>query len=127
MSCSTSFSMHTQPWLRVLSLLQDAIVHAGDRRADTGGPEALTMQSMARALGAFTPMSLYRYVYSKEGLVDLMLDAVLAEVKPPQRPSGDWSTGVYRLELHMWEAMMRHPWFAQLAHTRPPLGPNALR
>jgi hypothetical protein len=85
------------------------------------------MQSVAQALGAFTPMSLYRYVYSKEGLIDLMLDAVLTEAEPPERSSGDWSTDVYDLELRLWEAIIRHPWFAQLVHTRPPLGPNALR
>jgi AcrR family transcriptional regulator len=108
-------------------LSQDAIVRAAIEVADAGGPEALTMQSVAQALGAFTPMSLYRYVYSKEGLIDLMLDAVLAEARPPERSSGDWSTDVYELELQMWQATMRHPWFAQLVHTRPPLGPNALR
>jgi AcrR family transcriptional regulator len=108
-------------------LSQDAIVCAAIDVADAGGPEALTMQAVAQALGAFTPMSLYRYVYSKEGLIDLMLDAVLGEAKPPQRSSNNWLTGVYRLELDMWEVMMRHPWFAQLVHTRPPLGPNALR
>jgi AcrR family transcriptional regulator len=108
-------------------LSQDAIVRAAIDVADAGGPEALTMQSVAQALGAFTPMSLYRYVYSKEGLIDLMLDAVLAEARPPQRSSGDWSADVYKLELHTWDVTMRHPWFAQLVHTRPPLGPNALR
>jgi AcrR family transcriptional regulator len=108
-------------------LSQDAIVRAAIDVADAGGPEALTMQSVAQALGAFTPMSLYRYVCSKEGLIDLMLDAVLAEAAPSERSSGEWSTDVYKLELRMWESMMRHPWFAQLVHTRPPLGPNALR
>jgi AcrR family transcriptional regulator len=108
-------------------LSQDAIVRAAINVADAGGPEALTMQSVAQALGAFTPMSLYRYVYSKDGLIDLMLDAVLAEAKPLERSTGDWSTDVYTLEIRMWEAMMRHQWFAQLVHTRPPLGPNALR
>jgi AcrR family transcriptional regulator len=108
-------------------LSQAAIVRAAIEVADRGGVEALTMQSVAQALGAFTPMSLYRYVYSKEGLIDLMLDAVLDEASPPRQSSGDWSADVYALELQLWEAMLRHPWFAQLVHTRPPLGPNALR
>ena len=109
------------------ALSQDAIVRAAIDVANAGGPEALTMQAVAQALGAFTPMSLYRYVFSKEGLVDLMLDAVLAEAKPAERSSGNWSTDVYELELRTWQAIMRHPWFAQLVHTRPPLGPDALR
>jgi len=102
-------------------------VRAAIKVADAGGPEALTMQSVAQALGAFTPMSLYRYVSSKEGLIDLMLDAVLAEAKPTETSSGDWCTDVYDLELNLWEMIMRHAWFAQLVHTRPPLGPNALQ
>jgi AcrR family transcriptional regulator len=95
--------------------------------ADAGGPPALTMQAVAHALGAFTPMALYRYVYSKEGLIDLMLDAVLAEAQPLVRPPVDWRADAYDLELRTWAAIMRHPWFAQLVHTRPPLGPHALQ
>lgn len=94
--------------------------------ADAGGPDALTMQAVAHALGNFTPMSMYRYVYSKEGLIDLMLDAVLAEARPPVRSTGDWRADVLDLERRTWAAIMRHPWFAQLVHTRPPLGPHAL-
>jgi AcrR family transcriptional regulator len=108
-------------------LSRDAIVQAAIRLADAGGVDAVTMQAVARALGAFTPMSLYRYVYSKENLVDLMLDAVLGEVELPAQSSDDWRADVYALETRTWAAMMRHPWYAQLVHTRPPLGPNALR
>jgi AcrR family transcriptional regulator len=109
------------------TLSEDAIVRAAIGVADAGGPPALTMQAVAQALGDFTPMSLYRYVYSKDGLVDLMLDAVLAEAAPPFFAADDWRYDVFDLELRTWAALMRHPWFAQLVHTRPPLGPNALR
>jgi AcrR family transcriptional regulator len=112
---------------RRAALSQEAIVHAAIDLADGGGLAMLTMQAVGQALGAFTPMSLYRYVYSKEGLIDLMLEAVLAEAEPAERSSGDWVADVYDLEMRMWEAIMRHPWFAQLVHTRPPLGPHALR
>ncbi len=135
------------------ALSQAAIVRTAIRVADDGGLPAFTMQAVAHALGNFTPMALYRYVYSKEGLVDLMLDAVLAEAAPshdskptdtpparrarpsrapaagraPPRAAADWRVEVLDLELRTWAAIMRHPWFAQLVHTRPPLGPNALR
>jgi AcrR family transcriptional regulator len=95
--------------------------------ADTGGADALTMHAVAQALGAYTPMSLYRYVYSKEGLIDLMLDAVLAEVPLRHAGGGDWRADVHALEMRTWSAILRHPWYAQLVHTRPPLGPHALR
>jgi AcrR family transcriptional regulator len=109
------------------TLTREAIVRAAMQVADAGGVNALTMHAVAHALGAYTPMSLYRYVYSKEGLIDLMLDAVLAEVPLVPGRSGDWQSEVHALEMRTWTAIMRHPWFAQLVHTRPPLGPNALR
>src|SRR5262245_37630998 len=59
------------------------IVNAAVRLADAGGAEALTMRVVAKELGASTPMSLYRYVHNKDGLIDLMLDAVNAEVPTP--------------------------------------------
>ena len=46
--------------------------------ADEAGPTALTMKAVAARLGPYSPMALYRYVYSKDGLVDLMLDAATA-------------------------------------------------
>ena len=49
------------------------IVRAAVALADAGGADALTMRAVATALGSSTPMSLYRYVHSKDGLVDLML------------------------------------------------------
>jgi AcrR family transcriptional regulator len=122
-------SIWTRPALapRRRSLSREAVVRAAIRVADAGGAEALTMQAVAHALGAFTPMSLYRYVYSKDGLLDLMLDAVLGEVELPPPPGKDWRGAVYALELDTWAALERHPWYARLVHTRPPLGPNALR
>ena len=127
MSREPSIWTRPAPARRRPALSQDAIVRAAIEVADAGGSEALTMQTVAQALGAFTPMSLYRHVYSKEGLIDLMLDAVLADAQPRERSAGDWYTDVYDLEKRLWTAIMRHPWFAQLVHTRPPLGPNALR
>lgn len=62
------------------------IVRVAIEIADGGGAEALTMRAVATKLGAATPMSLYRYVHSKEGLVDLMLDEVGAEVPTPDEP-----------------------------------------
>lgn len=103
------------------------IVRAAIEIADRGGAEAITMRAVATKLGAATPMSLYRYVHSKEGLVDLMLDAAGAEVSTPDEPGEDWRaelTALYRAE---WAMMRRHPWYAVLVHSRPPAGPNASR
>jgi hypothetical protein len=52
-----------------------------------------------------------------------MVDAVYGEVAVP---AGDWRASLRGLGLSGWEAVQRHPWFARLAFSRPPLGPHAL-
>ncbi|MFF0147054.1 TetR family transcriptional regulator [Amycolatopsis sulphurea] len=103
------------------------IVNAAVRLADVGGADALTMRAVAKELGAATPMSLYRYVYNKDGLVDLMLDLANAEVPTPEEPGADWRGELTALALDMWAMTKRHPWFARLVHRRPPAGPHASR
>jgi hypothetical protein len=94
---------------------------------DPVSAETITMAAVARQLGSFSPMSLYRYVYSKDGLVDLMLDAVSGQVVMPGAPAGDWRGDLHAVAPGTWAVLKRHLWAAQLIHTRPPVGPNALR
>jgi Tetracyclin repressor-like, C-terminal domain len=67
----------------------------------------------------------------KDGLVDLMLDDVIGEVPlpdfDPASGSGDWRAVLRRLELDTREMVGRHLWYAELVHTRPPLGPKTMR
>jgi len=95
--------------------------------ADDGGASALTMAAVAERLGSYTAMALYRHVSSKDGLIDLMLDHVVAEVQLPSPPSRNWRTAIYALAIRTWEMVMRHGWYAQLVYRRPPLGPNMMR
>jgi AcrR family transcriptional regulator len=115
------------PPSRQRSLGRDEIIRAGIAVADEGGRAALTMTAVARRLGPYTPMALYRYVHSKDGLIDLMLDAVTAEVPVPAEPSGDWRQDLHALATGTWNMVKRHPWYAQLVHTRPPAGPHMMR
>src|SRR5580658_9843244 len=55
-------------------LTPDAIVDAAVRIADTEGLDAVSMARVAAELG-FTTMSLYRYVTSKDELLQLMWNA----------------------------------------------------
>lgn len=116
-----------EPPSRQRSLDRAEIVRAAVELADSGGVEALNMRAVAARLGSSTPMSLYRYVHNKEGLVDLMLDAAEAEVPVPDRPGGDWRADVTRMTRSLWEMAKRHPWFGELTHTRPASGPNCCR
>jgi AcrR family transcriptional regulator len=92
------------------------IVSAATAVADESG--AVTMQAVATRLGC-TPMALYRHVGNKDGLVDLMLDAAAAEI--PLAP-GPWRPALHALSLETRAMIKRHPWYAELVHTRPPAG-----
>jgi AcrR family transcriptional regulator len=103
-----------------------AIVEAAIRIADAEGEPAVTMRRVAKELGSSTPMSLYRYVGGKDGIHDLMLDAVFGQIDLPKRPPRHWRDAMATLASKSRVALRRHPWFATLAHHRPPFGPNAL-
>lgn len=108
------------------SLSRRSIVTAAIEVADARGAAALTMAAVADRLGDYTAMSLYRYVQSKVGLIDLMLDAAIGEVPLPD-PALGWRAALRKLSLDSWAMAHRHLWYAQLVHTRPPLGPNTMR
>jgi len=109
------------------ALGREPIVTAAIGLADEAGPDALTMQAVAARLGSYSAMALYRYVHSKDGLVDLMLDRVAGEVPVPDGPGADWRADLYELAVATRRMIQRHPWFAALYHTRPPVGPNLMR
>jgi AcrR family transcriptional regulator len=102
----------------------DRIVAAGVRVADADGLDAVSMNRVAKELGA-SAMSLYRYVDSKDELLALMIDAALGAV-PPLPAEGDWRA---RLERWAWatvRAMRAHPWATQAPIAGPPLAPNSV-
>lgn len=104
-------------------LSRERIVAAAIALADADVRGEVTMRAVAARVGSSTPMSLYRYVGSKDGLTDLMVDEVYGEIVVP---GGDWRARLRGLGLSGWDAVQRHPWFARLAFSRPPLGPHAL-
>jgi AcrR family transcriptional regulator len=120
---------------RQRALGREEIVAAAMSLADEAGLHAMTMKAVAARLGSYSPMALYRYVHNKDGLVDLMLDAATAEIPLPARPGGDWHTDWHtdwRTDLRTLATdtrrmTTRHPWYAQLIHTRPPAGPHLMR
>jgi hypothetical protein len=46
---------------------------------------------------------------------------------PLPEPTQDWRKALRQLALDSWAMARRHLWYAQLVHTRPPLGPNTMR
>jgi AcrR family transcriptional regulator len=115
------------PPARRPGLDREQIVGAAVEVADEGGVTALTMAAVSAQLGSYTAMALYRYVGSKDGLIDLMLDQVTGEVVLPDAPGPSWRADLRAIATSSWSMVMRHRWYAQLVHARPPLGPNMLR
>lgn len=94
--------------------------------ADDEGMDAVTMRRVAAKLGTGA-MALYRYVASRDDLVDLMIDAVVGEIVLPTRPSGDWRQDLTLVAEQTRAVGLRHPWQIAFANRRPTLGPNSLR
>ncbi|MGW1890331.1 TetR/AcrR family transcriptional regulator [Streptomyces sp. NPDC002004] len=103
-------------------LNRERIVRAAIQLADVDGLEAVSLRKVATALGV-GPMRLYSYIASKEELLDLMVDAVHAEI----RPVGDgWREVLRSLAETTRQAAHEHEWLADLLGGRPQLGPHAL-
>jgi AcrR family transcriptional regulator len=106
-------------------LSAQAIVDAAVRVADAEGLEAISMARVAAELG-FTTMSLYRYVASKDELLQLMFNASALGAESLVLEGDDW-----RSRLRAWAIIQRdmldlHPWITQMPMATPPLAPNSM-
>lgn len=106
------------------ALSRERIVQAAIALADEEASGHITMRTLAERLGVRSPMALYRYVGSKDGLADLMADHVYGQISVTTGQG--WRPALRELGRTGWQAVQRHPWFARLAFARPPLGPRAL-
>ena len=100
------------------------ITTAAVELADREGLEAVSMRRVAAALGTGAA-SLYRYVATRDDLLDLMTDSTAAEYELPA-PSGDWQADLLELAYQAQRIMRRHPWLPTLVITRPTLGPHGI-
>jgi AcrR family transcriptional regulator len=83
---------------------------------DESGLSALSMRALAAALGT-GPMTVYNYVPDKEGLEELVVAAVIAEVRVPE-PTGRWLDDVFAIADAMWRGIRAHPAAIPLVLTR---------
>jgi AcrR family transcriptional regulator len=104
------------------ALDRERIVRAAIELADADGLEAVSLRKVATALGV-GPMRLYNYIAGKDELLDLMVDAMHAEI----RPAGDgWREALRSLAETTRQTAHEHEWLADLLGGRPQLGPHAL-
>ena len=82
------------------------------------------MNRVAAEIGS-KPMSLYRYVASKDELITLMVDAALAQSTPVAADTS-WRAGLMHWCWRYREALQRHPWVLRVPISGPPVTPNQL-
>jgi AcrR family transcriptional regulator len=83
------------------------------------------MRALAARLGV-VPGAIYRQVRSKEQLLDLVVDGVLAEVDTRTDPAHSWTGQVKTLAHRLRAVLEDHPGIAAMLKTRDPLGPHSL-
>jgi AcrR family transcriptional regulator len=105
---------------------EDVVVDAALEILKSEGLEAVTMRRVAAALDTGAA-SLYVYVSGREGLLQAMLDRVIAtvgfEVPDPSR----WRAQVHALLVRMRRALVAHPGIAAMTLADPPTTEAVLR
>ena len=111
---------------------RDAIVATAIALADADGLAAVSMRGVAAALGT-SGGSLYRYLSSRDDLLDLMTDAAVGELGlsargaaagEPQDPAWlDQMMAVGRRQLDLYR---RHPWLLDVMERPTGIGPHGL-
>ncbi|WP_236030919.1 TetR/AcrR family transcriptional regulator C-terminal domain-containing protein [Paractinoplanes lichenicola] len=113
-----------QPRAAPVPLSRAKIAATAVHLADSQGLDGLSIRKIAKELGV-GPMRLYDYVTNRSELLDLMVDAVYAEIAEAA-PQSEWRAAVLAVVHRTRAAALDHEWFADLLGARPHLGPHAL-
>ncbi|GAA1978451.1 TetR/AcrR family transcriptional regulator [Catenulispora subtropica] len=100
--------LETAPRSGRATLTHPQIAAAAVALADAEGLEALSMRKLAESLGVAT-MALYRYVDSKDELLELMIDAVV-DPSVLTADLGDWRAVFREIATRHRETSLAHPW-----------------
>lgn len=91
--------------------------------ADAGGIASVSLARVAAELG-LTTTALYRYVDSKETLVELMIDEAVGP--PPALDTEDWRAAARAWVRALHGRYRRHPWLVEVQVSGAPRLPNRL-
>jgi AcrR family transcriptional regulator len=105
----------------------DDVRAAAMRIADAEGLDAVSMRRVAAELDAPT-MTLYHYVRTKDEMLSLIRDAVMAEVvlAPEEALPTGWKEAMVVIASSTRDVMLRHPWVTSIGEG-PSIGPSSVR
>ena len=83
------------------------------------------MANVAKRLG-FTTMSLYRYVTSKDELLQLMWNGSAQGAETLVLTGEGWRARLREWSVIQRDQLDRHPWITQMPMASPPMAPNSL-
>jgi AcrR family transcriptional regulator len=115
-----------QPRRRREPISREAIVAAAVDLLDRDGLDALSMRRLAEELGTGAA-SLYWHVGSKDGLLDLVLDHLIAQQQVPDPDPQRWQEQLKDVARTQRATSLRHPYIVRISIGRVPMGPGALR
>ncbi|MFD1825785.1 MULTISPECIES: TetR/AcrR family transcriptional regulator [Mumia] len=98
------------------------VVDAAVAIADADGRDAVSMRSVARALGVGA-MTLYSHVPGRDELVDAMVDRGYADFDLPD-PGLPWRPALELYARGYWSLLRQHPWLLDVNPWRLPLAPH---
>ncbi|MDT0451986.1 TetR/AcrR family transcriptional regulator [Streptomyces hesseae] len=105
----------------------ERIVTTTVRMLDTDGMAKFSMRRLAAELGV-TAMSVYWYVDTKDGLLELAVDHVSGELDLPDLAdeTADWRAQLRDLAVQYRRVLVAHPWMPRLLGQYLNVGPSAL-
>jgi AcrR family transcriptional regulator len=107
-------------------LSEGAVVDAALAILKSDGVEAVTMRRVGAALDTGAA-SLYVYVSSREGLLQAMLDCVIATVELEAPDPSRWRAQLHSLLRRVHDALVAHPGIAAMTLADPPTTEAVLR
>ena len=93
-------------------LSRERILDAAIALADAEGVRGLTMRRLAAELGV-EAMTIYYHVPNKDGILDALVERVIAEIELPERGT-EWRSALRSLALSAYGVLGRHRWATQM-------------
>jgi AcrR family transcriptional regulator len=106
-------------------LTRDRVLAGAVALADARGIAALTIRSLAEALGV-RPMAVYHHVAGKDEILDGIVDVVFSQIDTGAGARG-WRDQVRQRAGSARRVLRRHPWAVPLLESRAAPGPATLR